>query len=210
MVALGTLAGLLEHRHRLYAYCPPCDRWRVLPLADLVAQGHGSRRLPLRVRCRDCSEVGRLHVPPARPKYVERTGIGRPGHSRLAPAQPARPRPPDRGRCRRVRGWASSMRGHDLCRRSGEPYSCRARVDTATPASGRPKSVQCSGRVLWGGMVSGKARRRQARALHEVVYASRLTLRDGLQSLSARARPLDPHCGRAGSQGQTGGVATAA
>jgi len=30
-------AGLLEHRHEIAAYCPRCDRWRVLPLAELVA-----------------------------------------------------------------------------------------------------------------------------------------------------------------------------
>ena len=27
MIDLGTLAGLHEHRHRLDAYCPRCDRW---------------------------------------------------------------------------------------------------------------------------------------------------------------------------------------
>ena len=32
MIDLSTLAGLLEHRHRLEAYCPLCDRWAKLPL----------------------------------------------------------------------------------------------------------------------------------------------------------------------------------
>jgi len=62
MIDLGTLAGLHEHHHRLDAYCPRCDRWRMLPLADVVAQGHGARRLPLAVRCRDCGDVDRLQV----------------------------------------------------------------------------------------------------------------------------------------------------
>ena len=62
MIDLGTLASLHEHRHRLDAYCPRCNRWRKLPLAELVAQGHGARRLPLYVRCRDCGEVARLQV----------------------------------------------------------------------------------------------------------------------------------------------------
>ena len=62
MIDLGTLTGLLVHHHRLDAYCPRCDRWRVLPLAGLVAQGHGARRLPFKVRCRDCGGVGRLQV----------------------------------------------------------------------------------------------------------------------------------------------------
>ena len=57
MIDLGTLAGLLEHRHRLDAYCQRCDRWGELPLADLVARGQGSRRLPLTVQCKDCGEV---------------------------------------------------------------------------------------------------------------------------------------------------------
>jgi hypothetical protein len=30
----GTLAGLLEHAHKLAAYCAGCDRWAVLPLAE--------------------------------------------------------------------------------------------------------------------------------------------------------------------------------
>jgi hypothetical protein len=67
MIELGTLAGLLEHRHRLDACFPRCDRWRVLPLAELVAAGHGWRRLPIDERCRDCSEIGRIQVRPPVP-----------------------------------------------------------------------------------------------------------------------------------------------
>jgi hypothetical protein len=58
MIDLGTRAGLHAHRHRLDAYCPRCDRWGELPLAELFAAGHGSRRPPLRVRCQDSGEVG--------------------------------------------------------------------------------------------------------------------------------------------------------
>ena len=50
MIDVGSLAGLLEHHHQLDAYCPRCDRWCELPLAELVAAGHGARRLPVRVR----------------------------------------------------------------------------------------------------------------------------------------------------------------
>jgi hypothetical protein len=32
MTDLGTLAGLLEHRHELAVYCPRCDRWAVIAL----------------------------------------------------------------------------------------------------------------------------------------------------------------------------------
>jgi hypothetical protein len=58
MIDPSTLAGLHEHRHQLAAYYPRCDRWRVLPLADLIAQGHGSRRLPMRVTCSACGSPG--------------------------------------------------------------------------------------------------------------------------------------------------------
>ena len=64
MIDLGTRAGLHEHDHQLATYCPRCDCWRVLPLADLVAACHGSRRLPIAVRC---GEVGRLQVRPPVP-----------------------------------------------------------------------------------------------------------------------------------------------
>ena len=73
MIDLGTLAGLLKHHHQLAAYCPRCDRWRVLSLAELVAAGHGSRRLPFTVRCRDCGEVGKLQV---RPPVPTRSPVG--------------------------------------------------------------------------------------------------------------------------------------
>ena len=58
MIDFGTLVGLHQHRHELHAYCLHCDRWTVLPLETLVAQGKGSLRLPLTVRCRDCARRG--------------------------------------------------------------------------------------------------------------------------------------------------------
>ena len=64
VIDLGTVADLHEHRHRLDAYCPRCDRWAELPLAEMVAAGYGERRMPLRVRCRNCGEHGRLQVRP--------------------------------------------------------------------------------------------------------------------------------------------------
>jgi len=64
MIDLGTLAGLLEHHHRLDAYCPRCGRWAELDLAAMIDAGLGDRWLPLRVSCRDCGEVGWLQVRP--------------------------------------------------------------------------------------------------------------------------------------------------
>lgn len=49
MIDLGSIAGPHAHDHRLAAYCPRCDARRELPLADMVAQGKGSLRLPMPV-----------------------------------------------------------------------------------------------------------------------------------------------------------------
>lgn len=74
MIDLGTLFGLLEHDQSLAAYCPKCCRRSVLPLADLVAQGKGSLRLPIKVRCRDCGGVGTLQVRPPVPDWTNANG----------------------------------------------------------------------------------------------------------------------------------------
>jgi len=49
MIDLGTLAGLLEHRHRLGACSPSCDRWAWLDLARMIREGRGDLRLPVPV-----------------------------------------------------------------------------------------------------------------------------------------------------------------
>jgi len=67
MIDLGTLAGLHQHSHELHAYCLRCDRWRVLDLGRMVSEGNGSLRLPIRVRCRECGELGQLQVRPPTP-----------------------------------------------------------------------------------------------------------------------------------------------
>jgi len=67
MIDLGSIAGLHAHGHQLHAYCPHCDRWAVLPLAEMIAAGQGARRLPFSVRCRRCGAVGRLQVRPPVP-----------------------------------------------------------------------------------------------------------------------------------------------
>jgi hypothetical protein len=67
MIDLGSIAGLVAHNRRLEAYCQRCDRWAVLDLARMVDAGLGDRRLPIRVRCRECGELGRLQVRPPVP-----------------------------------------------------------------------------------------------------------------------------------------------
>ena len=67
MSDLSTLAGLYRHQHQLAAYCQACDRWAEFDLAAMIAAGLGDRRLPIRVRCQICGEVGRLQVRPPVP-----------------------------------------------------------------------------------------------------------------------------------------------
>jgi len=68
MIDLGTIAGLHEHRHELHAYCLRCDRWSVLPLQRMLAEGQGALRLPFTVRCRECGARGQLQVRPPMPQ----------------------------------------------------------------------------------------------------------------------------------------------
>ena len=67
MIDLGSIAGLHRHQHQLACYCARCDRWALLDLAAMIYAGHGERRLPITVRCRDCGEVGQLQVRPPVP-----------------------------------------------------------------------------------------------------------------------------------------------
>ena len=58
MIDLGSIGGLHARQHEVHAYCPRCDRWAVLPLAQMVTNSQGERRLPIRGRCRWCLAVG--------------------------------------------------------------------------------------------------------------------------------------------------------
>ena len=74
MIDLGSIAGLYEHEHELHAYCLHCDRWRELNLEWLIRQGKGAMRLPIRVRCLRCGELGKLQVRPTMPKWSNANG----------------------------------------------------------------------------------------------------------------------------------------
>ena len=74
MIDLGSIAGLHEHDHELRAYCPRCDRWAVLPLANLVCLGKGSLRMPITVRCQQCGDRGQLQVRPPMPAWTNTNG----------------------------------------------------------------------------------------------------------------------------------------
>jgi hypothetical protein len=76
MIDLGSIAGLLEHDHELHAYCTRCDRWQSLDLEGMVKAGQGDRRLPLRVLCRTCGEVGTLQVWSPMPVWAKMSNPG--------------------------------------------------------------------------------------------------------------------------------------
>jgi hypothetical protein len=62
MIDLSALAGLLEHHHRLDAYCPHRDQWAEIDLAAMAAVGLGDCRLRLRVTCRDCGAFNSVEL----------------------------------------------------------------------------------------------------------------------------------------------------
>ncbi len=44
MVTLDTFRALHEHGHQLAAHCATCERWAVLDLGRLIAEGRGDYR----------------------------------------------------------------------------------------------------------------------------------------------------------------------
>jgi hypothetical protein len=42
VIDLGSIYGLHSRNHQLHAYCPRCDRWAVLPIAEMIAAGQGA------------------------------------------------------------------------------------------------------------------------------------------------------------------------
>jgi len=70
MVTLDTFRALQEHEHKLAAYCPTCERWAVLDLERLIAEGRGDYRFVGRKpRCAYCHGRGtwQLRPPAMRP-----------------------------------------------------------------------------------------------------------------------------------------------
>jgi phage terminase large subunit GpA-like protein len=57
-----TIERLHERTHQLHAYCPVCDRWKLLNLDDMLARWHGLEQPPTEVQCSDCGHFGLLRV----------------------------------------------------------------------------------------------------------------------------------------------------
>ena len=71
MVTLDTFRALHEHDHKLAAYCATCERWAVLDLERLIAEGRGEYCLVGREpRCSYCRGLGiwQLRPPVAPPR----------------------------------------------------------------------------------------------------------------------------------------------
>ena len=70
MIDLGSVYGLLARDHEVHAYCSQCERWRKVDLAHLVLLGQGDRRLPFRVRCLQCHQLGVVQIRPPMPQAL--------------------------------------------------------------------------------------------------------------------------------------------
>ena len=46
----------------MLAYCATCGRWSALDLERMVRDGHGSRRVPIRIHYQSCGEPGECEV----------------------------------------------------------------------------------------------------------------------------------------------------
>ena len=65
MVTLDTLRALHEHDNKLACYCSTCQRWAVLDLERLIAEGRGDYRFVGRKpRCSYCRGAGEWQVRP--------------------------------------------------------------------------------------------------------------------------------------------------
>jgi len=57
-----TIKELHDRTHQLHAYCPVCDRWKLLDLDDMLARWCGLEQPPSEVQCSDCGHFGLLRV----------------------------------------------------------------------------------------------------------------------------------------------------
>jgi hypothetical protein len=65
VIRLDTFRALHEHEHKLAAYCATCERWAVLDLERLIAEGRGEYRFVGRKpRCSYCRGAGTWQLRP--------------------------------------------------------------------------------------------------------------------------------------------------
>jgi hypothetical protein len=65
VVTLDTFRALFDHDHQLAADCSTCERWAVLDLARLIAEGRGEYRFVGKPpRCAYCRGAGLWQLRP--------------------------------------------------------------------------------------------------------------------------------------------------
>ena len=80
VVVLDTFRALHEHDHQLAAYCATCERWAVLNLERLIAEGRGKYCfIGRKPRCSYCRGTGvwQLRPPTMRPGIAGRPYIAK-------------------------------------------------------------------------------------------------------------------------------------
>lgn len=57
-----SIERLRSRQYQLHAYCPVCDRWKVLNLDEMLELWRGLDQAPAEVQCTDCGHFGLLRV----------------------------------------------------------------------------------------------------------------------------------------------------
>jgi len=57
-----TIEQLRSREHQLHAYCPACDRWKVLNLDEMLTLWRALEHAPAEVQCTECGHFGLLRV----------------------------------------------------------------------------------------------------------------------------------------------------
>jgi hypothetical protein len=57
-----TIERLRSRDYQLHAFCPVCDRWKLLDLDEMLTLWDGLEHAPNEVQCIDCGHFGLLRV----------------------------------------------------------------------------------------------------------------------------------------------------
>ena len=57
-----TIERLRSRDYQLHAFCPVCDRWKLLDLDEMLTLWDGLTHAPSEVQCSDCGHFGLLRV----------------------------------------------------------------------------------------------------------------------------------------------------
>ena len=71
-----TIERLRSRDYQLHAFCPVCDRWKLLDLDEMLVLWDGLAEVPSEVQCSDCGQFGLLRVrtrvaPPADAEHTD-------------------------------------------------------------------------------------------------------------------------------------------